>query len=114
MNVEYWLSVFLPYYDGSNCIVARRPKLFPVNNGQIKQLPGDVFVCCAHEISSISHTHKYPFDMKGPKQKREVFRQATLPFQMILSAVHWTQAESTRGDIIVSNIHKSKVILEMQ
>ena len=71
MSMEYWLSVFLPYYDDSNCIVARRPKLFPVNNGQRKQLPGYVFVCCAHEESSFSHTNKYPFDIKRPTQKQK-------------------------------------------
>ena len=42
-----------------------------MNNGQIKQLPGYVFVCCAHEESSFSHTNKYPFDKKRPKQKQK-------------------------------------------
>ena len=56
------LSAYSPYYDDSNCIVARRPKLFPVSNGQIKQLPREV-----HEISTISHTHKCLLDMKRQK-----------------------------------------------
>ena len=46
--------------DGGNCIAARRPKLFPVNNGQIKQLPKDVFAHMKYQ-AFLTQTHDMEF-----------------------------------------------------
>ena len=52
-----YLFVFFAFNDdGGNCIAARRPKLFPVNNGQIKQLPKDVFVLMKYQ-AFLTQTH---------------------------------------------------------
>ena len=85
------LSAYSPYYDDSNCIVARRPKLFPVSNGQIKQLPREV-----HEISTISHTHKCLLDMKIQKFR---FLSATNFISFYGCFNGWASWEQQSGNI---------------